>query len=183
MHGKKHYFNWVIRYQGAYMKIKLGIIFFIFISYFAYSENIPKFYFNFGTKRTDIIFELGEPKYHLTGGHLHYETYTEARTLETLVFLVDENMELIGITIDIGLDYSPSISEKEYEEKVYNYYGEIFSDIYGEPFILNDIGVVWKFDDAFAIFQPYTKDTFLRFKFMCFPKEYAADTGYASLYE
>ncbi|OHD19691.1 MAG: hypothetical protein A2086_01655 [Spirochaetes bacterium GWD1_27_9] len=164
------------------MKNYLFLIF-LLTCFNLFSANLPKLYFNFGTKRDDIIFEMGEPKYHLPGGHLLYETYSSVRTLETLTFLVDENLELFGITIDIGLDYSPSIPEKEFQNKVFKHYKDFFISVYGEPYISNKVGLLWKFDNGFCVFQPYIKDTFLRFKYFCFPKEYAKDTGYGSIYE
>ena len=163
-------------------KMILFAVFVIINNYYAHAEEIPTFYFDFGTKRSDIIFELGEPKYHLSGGHLHYESYTNARTLETTVFIMDKNKKLTGITIDIGLDVSPSIPLKEYIQKVYKYYGKIFKNIYGDPHIINKTGVVWVFDDGFSIFQPYGKGIFQRFKFICATKEEAKGATYEALY-
>ena len=42
-------------------KIILFLVFVIIINYSIYAEKIPTFFFDFGTKRSDIIFELGEP--------------------------------------------------------------------------------------------------------------------------
>ena len=139
-------------------KIILFSVFIIISNYSVYAEKIPTFFFDFGTKRSDIIFELGEPRYYIPGGNLHYESYTNSRTLETTVFVMDEDMKLTSITIDIGLDLSPSIPRKEYIRKVYKYYGEIFESIYGEQYILKDLVSVWKFDDGFSVFYPYKKD-------------------------
>ncbi len=164
-------------------KIILFTVLAIISNYYVYAEKIPTFYFDFGTKRSDIIFELGKPKYHLPGGHLHYESYTSARTLETIVFIMDEGMKLRAIAIDIGIDISIPIPLKELTRKVYEYYGKKFKSIYGKPYEIKKGGVIWKFDDGFSVFHPYIKDTFQRFKFMCVPKEAAEGTAYESLYK
>ena len=163
---------------------KIIFVVIIFVqSLFAFSENLPKFYYEFGTERNQIIFEMGEPKLFLTDGHLLYENYSGVSTLETLVFYIDENQKLFGITIDIGIDYGTPIPKEELQNRVFNYYKELFISIYGKPFIANEIGLLWKYDDGFCVFQPYVKDTFLRFKYFCFPKELAKDTEYGSIYE
>lgn len=166
-------------------KMILFAVFIITCNYYVYAEKIPTFFFDFGTKRSDIIFEFGEPKYHIPGGHLLYETYTSARTLETTVFLMDEGKKLTGITVDIGIDYASSLPRNKHIRKAYEYYGKIFTKIYGKPYIANKINAIWKFDNGFSVFVPYKhkKNGDQRFKFICFPKEATEGTVYDVLFK
>ncbi len=166
------------------MKIRTIIALLLCFPIFSlFSEDMPVLYYKFGTERNQIIFELGEPEYFLPGGHLQYTFYSGASSYEKIIFLIDENNKLFATTIDIGLDYSTPIPIEELQNRVFKYYKDYFEGIFGVPYISNEMGLLWKFDDAFCFFQPYVKDTFLRFKYISMPKEYAEEVGYGEIYQ
>ena len=155
-----------------------------FVTIGALAEKAPVLYYELGTTRNDVLFDMGEPKYRLPDGHLLYEVYSGVRTLETVTFYFDEDSRLDGYSIDIGLDLQRSaLPLEEFQNRVFQHYKDAFESLYGEPYISNQVGMAWKFDDGFSVFQPYIRETFLRFHFMFMRRELAEDLGYGQLYD
>jgi hypothetical protein len=166
------------------LRKRLFIIFIIlYSSSLLYSQECPELQLKFGTKRNDILFELGEPKIAPDSQHLVYESYS-TNTLETMVFIFDKDLSLIGISMTISPQYNTSLPLEEYLNKVYKKYLDMFTGVYGKPKLLDGNKCYWRYDNAFVVFMPYkTQEGFPKYYFIMLLKEYAKDYGFGFLYE
>lgn len=157
------------------------ILLFIFTFSSVFSQNCPEIYYKFGTKKNDVIFDMGSPKLIPDERNIIYESYS-TNTLETLVFVFDENESLIGIIIHIAPQYNSPLPMSEYLQKIYQNYLSIFEKVYGKPTFSKGQNNYWKYDDAFVVYMPYTKEGFPYYYFMVMLKEYASERGFGFIY-
>ena len=163
-------------------KIHLFFIFAFVSGFVVFCQDLPRYYFNLGTSRNDILFKLGEPKILLTGGHLLYEVYSN-NCIEDIVFMFDESDKLAGVTVDINPDYQHSmLPMKDFINRVFKVYLEEYTTIFGKPYIENSQGKIWRFDNGFCVFYPSSENGIIKFHFTLLSRDAAASAGYDKLY-
>lgn len=146
------------------------------------AEDAPKLFFDFGSLKADILYEMGNQRLYPDAHSLLYITNT-GRAEESTLFLFDSDDKLIGLTIHILPQYNTPLPLEEYLSRLYNEYLMMFTSHYGEPLLKNESNIYWKYDNAFVAYILYYEQGFPKLYFTVMKKEYAQSRGFGFLYE